>query len=268
MTRHADDPAEKAPLRGVGVLVTRPAHQAEPLCQSIEELGGCAYRFPVLEIVDPEDEQPLLAVIEQLEDFDYAVFVSANAVSRALARILAARSWPASVRIAVIGKRSAEELEQFGLTADVCPADRFNSEALLELPPMQQVGGKRFVIFRGDGGREYLADMLRARGAQVQYVEAYRRVCPQADSTALLQRWQAGAIDVVLVNSAESLENLIHMVGETGRRLLARTQLLVVSDRMLAVVAGLGLESPPLVADNATDAAVLKALLAWKSSLS
>jgi len=260
--------ADTRPLDGVGVLVTRPAHQAEQLCALVEQQGGTAIPFPVLEIGEPLDLEPLVRAAQRLDEFDYAVFVSANAVRQALDRILTLRDWPAALAIVVIGKRSAEELQQFGLRADVFPERKFNSEALLELEEMHQVQGKRFVIFRGDGGREFLADSLRKRGAEVEYVQAYRRLQPSCDSSTLLQRWQAGEIDIVLVNSAESLENLFDMLGQRGRELLIGTQLLVASERMLPLAAKLGFNLQPVVADNATDGAVLDALLSWKKQQS
>ncbi|WP_455234948.1 uroporphyrinogen-III synthase [Thiogranum longum] len=253
-----------APLEGVGVLVTRPAHQAETLCELIEQQGGKALRFPVLDIVDPIDTRPLMDIINRLERYDCAVFISANAVNRALTRILARREWPSTVKIAVIGKRSAAELEHFGLRADLCPRQEFNSEALLRLEQMHNVSGKRFVIFRGDGGREYLADTLRERGAIVDYVEAYRRVRPEPVMGDLLMRWRAGEVNIVVVNSNESLHNLFDMLGDDGRPLLVETPLLVVSERMIPLAQQLGLREPPQIAENATDQAVLKALLAWK----
>lgn len=256
--------AGSAPLDGVGVLITRPEHQAEQLCQLIERWGGSAFRFPVLEIADPVDAGPLRDTARRLEHFDYAVFISANAVNRALEQILAIRDWPATLAIAVVGRASAGALQHFGLSADVCPAHKFNSEALLELPELRHVRGKRFVIFRGDVGREFLAETLRQRGAEVEYVQAYRRLRPHADISGLLRSWRAGEIDIVLVNSAESLTNLAAMLGEQGKPLLTATQLLVASDRILPLARKLGFRHQPVVAENATDRAMLDALLDWQ----
>lgn len=251
-------------LAGLGVLVTRPAHQADGLCRLIEQAGGRAHRFPVLEILPPSDPGPLRAVIDRLDSYDWAVFISANAVECALEPVLAARRWPSATRIAVVGRSSAQALQRHGLRADLCPADRFDSEALLALPAMQQVEGLRMVIFRGDGGREHLAETLRGRGARVDYIEAYRRARPDADVTPLLAQWRAGAIDIVLVTSAESLHNLVAMTAPEGAGLLRRTPLLLVSERQLPLVRQLGFEQPPVLAANATDAAVLEALQTWQ----
>jgi uroporphyrinogen-III synthase len=254
------------PLAGLGVLVTRPAHQAEGLCRLVEQRGGRAYRFPVLDILPPSDPRPLQAIIPRLDDYDWAVFVSANAVDRALQPILAARSWPPATRIAVIGRSSAQAVQSHGLRVDLFPTGKFDSEALLALPSMQQLNGLRFVIFRGNGGREHLADTLRERGARVDYIEAYRRAQPQLDAAPLLAEWRRGAVDIVVVNSAESLHNLIVVLGPEGGILLKRTPLLVVSERMLPVVQQLGFERTPVLAENATDDAVVEALLVWQAA--
>jgi len=110
-------------LEGTGVLVTRPAAQASSLCELIEQQSGTAFRFPVLEIITPADPQAVVKFSERLDAFDWAFFVSANAVNMAVPVILEQRSWPESVRIAVIGKRSAEELQRFGLAADLLARD-------------------------------------------------------------------------------------------------------------------------------------------------
>lgn len=254
-----------APLSGVGVLVTRPAAQAGTLCELIEQQGGTAFRFPVLEIIGPEDPQAVKHFSERLDAYDWAFFVSANAVNMALPVILEKRAWPQSLRVAVIGKRSAEELHRFGLKADLLPESRYDSEGLLAMPAMRQVEGKRCVIFRGGGGRDFLATTLRERGAQVEYIEAYRRIRPQVDNSALLEQWRAGMIDIVLVNSVESLQNLTEMLGSDGKSLLFVTPLLVVSERLAVAARRLGFKKPVLVADSATDRAVMDALLNWRS---
>lgn len=253
-------------LAGAGVLVTRPATQADGLCQLIEQSGGIAHRLPVLEIRPPRDPEPLRTVAGRLDSYDYAIFISANAVQRALDVLLTEHPWPGNVRIAVIGRRSAQELEHYGLSADLCPESQFDSDGLLALPALQTVNGQRFVIFRGDGGREYLAETLRQRGARVDYIGAYRRCCPDSDTAAVIGQWRSGAINIVVVNSAESLRNLWDMLGEAGQALLQQTPLLVVSERMLPLMQSLGLTKAPILAENATDEAVTKALLDWQAA--
>lgn len=251
-------------LKGVRVLVTRPRNQAENLARLIEARGGEAIRFPVIEIAEPQDTQALLAVIDRLKDFALAIFISPNAVNRAMNLALARGGLPPAMRVACVGRGSARELKHFGIENAIVPPGRFDSEALLELPELQDVKGKRIVIFRGDGGRELLGDTLKARGAGIEYAECYRRVRPSSDMTPLLRRWARGEVDIVSVTSVEGLHNLFDMVGKAGQHWLIRTPIIVVSERMLEVCRELGFKSEMRVAAMASDEAILEAIQAWR----
>jgi uroporphyrinogen-III synthase len=248
------------------VLVTRPAHQAERLCGLIEAAGGRAIRFPVLEILEPSDSGALLGVIDRLESYDLAVFVSPNAVSKVMNLLKGRRELPPGLRLVTVGKGSARELERWGRPADIYPRRRFDSEALLELPEMQDVAGKRVVIFRGDGGRELLGDTLCARGARVEYAEAYRRGRPQADLSKLLYHWARGEIHAVTVTSNEGLRSLFDMVGKLGQQWLRRSALVVVSERTVTLAHELGFKQPAVLAREASDEALVEALIAWRQA--
>jgi uroporphyrinogen-III synthase len=252
-------------LQGVRVLVTRPRDQAEKLAQLIESEGGEAIRFPAIEIAEPADTQALLAVIDRLDKFDLAIFISPNAVIRAMKLVIAHHgAWPRNVRIASVGRGSARELKRFDTGNVIVPADRFDSEALLALPELQMVSGLRIVIFRGEGGRELLGDTLKSRGANIEYAECYQRMRPRADVTPLLHRWARGEIDIVSLTSVDGLRNLFDMLGPAGQPWLARTPVIVVGTRMAEVCRELGFKTDPLVASQASDEAILEVIRTWR----
>ena len=249
------------------MLVTRPRDQADKLVQLIEGEGGEAIRFPAIEIAEPTDARTLLAVIERLDEFDLAIFISPNAVTRAMKLILAYHgAWPRKVRIACVGRGSARELTHFETGSVIVPTGRFDSEALLALPELQQVTGTRIVIFRGEGGRELLGDTLTARGATVEYAECYRRTTPRVDVTPLLDRWARGEIDIVSLTSVDGLHNLVNMLGPAGRERLYGTPVIVVSARMAEIWRELGFKTTPLIATQASDEAILEAIKTWRES--
>jgi uroporphyrinogen-III synthase len=229
-------------LAGRRIVVTRPAGQAESLAELIRAEGGTPIVFPVIEIRDVADVKPLAALIDRLEGFDIAVFISANAVAKAMNLVQSRRAWPERVRVATIGKGSEKALRRFGFTDIVAPTGRFDSEALLELAPFTDVSGKRLVIFRGDGGRELLGDTLSARGALVEYAECYRRVRPDADVAPLLKLWARGEVDGITVTSSEGLHNLYDMVGKLGQQWLRRTPTFAPHARIAVSARALGLE--------------------------
>ncbi len=252
-------------LHGLRVLVTRPADQSEPLCQLIAAAGGEALRLPALEIRDLPDVSHLETVVATLESYDLAVFISVNAVNRGMEFIRARRDWPARVKVATVGASSAQALARYGLTVDLVPVHQFNSEALLALDELQDMSGRRVVIFRGNGGRDVLRDVLVERGANVEYVEVYRRACPVIDPGAIAHYWQPGAVDLITITSNESLQNLHVMAGPPGQPLLREMRLVVISERQTVLAVELGFKHRPLVAANASDEAILAVLLDYVS---
>lgn len=259
-------PAERpATLRGRRIVVTRPAGQADALAGLIESRGGHALVFPVIEIRDVEDVRPLLDVIDRLDALDLAIFISPNAVNKAMNLILARRAWPASLAAAAVGRESEKLLRRHGVARTIAPRGRADSEALLGLPELQAMAGKRVVIFRGDGGRELLGDTLVARGATVEYAECYRRARPVADVTPLLTAWARGEIDAVTVTSSEGLANLFDMVGKLGQQWLRRTPLFAPHARIAENARALGLEKVMLT--EAGDAGLVAGLEAFFAKL-
>jgi uroporphyrinogen-III synthase len=253
-------------LAGTGVLVTRPAHQADGLCALIEADGGRALRFPTLEIAGPHDPAALTGALAALARYDLAVFVSPNAVERVLSHPMLRNGWPARVRTAVIGAGSARALSSRGVSVDIVPAHGSDSEALLAHPALQAMTDRRVVVFRGNGGRELLAATLRARGAEVDYAEVYRRVRPAAGALDLSAALSRGDVDVITATSADSLRNLCELVGAQGLPYVLDTPLVVVGSRMVQLAATLGFTVAPTAADSAADADMIAALRGWRRS--
>jgi uroporphyrinogen-III synthase len=215
MMRPAGPMSADRPLAGRTIAVTRPAGQAASLASAIQEAGGRALVFPVIEIAPVEDEAELAAACAELERFDLAFFVSPNAVEHALAYVLARRPWPAGLAVATVGKGSEAALRQAGFGRVIAPDSGFDSEAVLALPEFQTtaVAGRQVLIFRGDGGRDLLGDSLVARGARVRYVTCYRRCIPAADPAPLLAAARAGRLDALVLTSSEGVANLRAMVA-------------------------------------------------------
>ena len=247
-------------LRGYTVVVTRPEHQAGNLRCLIEAAGGQVILFPVLAIAPPQDPQAVLVVLNRLAQFDLAIFISPNAVDYGLRYAVQVGGLPSQLQIAAVGAGTARALQAAGHPPTLVPEHDFNSEALLALAALQQVAGKNVVIFRGEGGREHLADTLRSRGAQVEYVQVYRREKPPVDRTVLLDAWARKGISAIVVTSNESLQNLYDMVGSEGQAYLGDTQLVVVSQRAVELARRLGVRCTPVVAERAGDDAIVAAL--------
>ena len=248
-----------ADLAGLGVLVTRPARQAESLCTLIEAQGGRPVRFPALDIQPPQDPSAARRLLAQ--SWDLLIFVSANAVSEALAL---AGGLPDGIRLAV-GAGTAQALAAAGWPAVRVP-ERADSEGLLALPELAEVAGRRILILRGEGGRALLGDSLVQRGAEVVYAEVYRRLVPQADPAPLLRDWRRD-IQAIIATSGELLTGLDQLLGAEGRALARSTPLVVAAPRIQDIAQRLGYARVRCAA-GAGDAALVAALaaLVWEAT--
>ncbi|MEO7500421.1 MAG: uroporphyrinogen-III synthase [Casimicrobiaceae bacterium] len=250
------------PLAGAGILVTRPARQAAGLVRRLAALGATPIAWPAIVILPPADPAPLAHVQANLAAYDLAVFVSANAVEFGVGD---PARWPPSLVPFVPGPGTAEALAAVGVADVRMPAERFDSEGLLALPELQDVHGKRVIVFRGDGGRDVLGDALRARGARVDYVACYRRAAPQSDAGGLRAVLCEGRLHAVTVTSSEGLDNLLAALGDAGRATLARVPVFAAHPRIAEHARARGLTA---IATAGSDAGLVAGLLKWFAAAS
>jgi len=221
-------------LSGLHVLNTRPLQQAAGLSAALRETGARVSELPLIEIVPralSSDEERLLL---DLDRFDGVFFVSANAARLGLDAVAGCwPQWPYRLPVYAVGRGTAAVLEEAGLRV-IVPA-RADSEGVLALPSLARVEGQRFLIFRGDKGRELLRDTLTERGATVQVLSLYHRLLPAAAAAS----WQALATSppqVVVLTSPDALRHWQQVAGADATTL----HWLVVSPRMRALAEAAG----------------------------
>lgn len=256
-----------ASLAGRGIVLTRPEGLADGLAARIGESGGRALLFPAMRIEAPNDLDAVLALIDRLDAFDLAVFISPSAVREALKHVRTRRGedpWPDSLAVAAIGRGTRRELERQGFGEVIAPAGGADSEALLAMPALQAVEGRQVIVFRGEGGRELLGDTLRARGAKLAYAECYRRARPDADGAALLAHWARGSVHAVVVSSSDGLANVCDMLGPPGRQWLRDTPVFVPHARVAEAARQQGIRE--VVVAGAGEAETHAALVAYFAS--
>lgn len=247
-------------LNGLRVLVTRPAHQADNLCRLIEEHEGTAIRLPTIEIVANAEASKIATVLKSCEKDQWLVFISANAVNFALSAISGKIDQLNGAKFAAIGKATAKALNLAGLSVDLLPDQGYDSEALLAMPQLQAISGQKMLIVRGAGGREELFDALLNRGAEVEYLDVYRRIIPNIDCSSVIKMLSRKQLGAVTVTSGGALHNLLAMLGEHYHQCLTALPLVVVSARIARIADDIGFKRI-FVADSPTDTSILDTLI-------
>jgi len=249
-------------LTGKGIVITRPRHQAESLAGLMAKMGGKPILFPTLEILPVENNQNLLAAFTHLNQYEIAIFVSANAVHHALSL----PHPPLSMTIIAIGNGTASALNEYQISADWIP-ESHHSEGLLALPILNNCHGKKIAIFCGENARPLLSHSLKDRGAVVDELICYRRRCPSIDAELVMKQWQLEPIGLIISTSVESLKNLWQLFKTVDEQWLLSISLLVISPTMAAQAKKFGFRSV-IVANGASDQAIGKALIEAKQKTS
>lgn len=252
-----DDVPPVGPLAGVGVLVTRPARQAAGLVAQLAALGARPLVFPAIVILPPADRAELDRVHATLDQYDIAIFVSANAAEYGAP---VAGRWPRSVRAFAPGPGTAEALAAAGVPGATIPQTTFDSEGLLALPALAAPAGKRVVIFRGDGGREHLGETLRARGAAVDYAGCYRRAAPASGADGLVAALREGRLHALTFTSSEGLDNLVALLPADALQRFRQVPAFVPHPRIAERARQLGFDA---IATGGADAGLINGLLEW-----
>ncbi len=205
---------DTGPLFGLRVLVTRSRQQASVLTRLLAAEGAEPIELPTVEIAPLDDYGALDEALAHVGDYGWVVFTSANAVDAVFARLAHgggdARAL-GGVRAAAIGPATAAALAERGIVADYVP-DTFTSEAVAEGFRRFDMSRVRVLIPRADIAPDALPAGLRAQGAVVDDVAAYRTVKPPEAAKQARELLGSGSIDVATFTSSSTVRNLLELI--------------------------------------------------------
>jgi uroporphyrinogen III methyltransferase/synthase len=211
---------ERQPLFGKRVLITRPEGQSDAMAQDLRDRGADPVELPTVRIVPPSDPKAFADAVLRAGEYDWAVFTSVNGVDAFFA-VLRAHQKDArllgGVQVAAIGPATRAALASHGVQADVMP-DQYVGEAVFEVMRAQgELRGKKVLIARAEVARETIPQLLRAAGATVDVVPAYRTLPADparfAEIRALLE---GGQLHAVAFTSSSTVQRLVEGLGDAA----------------------------------------------------
>ena len=217
MNRHANPTDSTArPLDGVRVLVGRARHQAGALSVELRKLGATVLEIPFIEIRKPRSFEALDSALKHLSEYHWLILTSVNGVEAMCDRMTKLKLTKASRRhlhIAAIGPATKKAIEQHGVKVNVVPKEYVAESVVRGLKG--KVKGKRVLLVRAKVARDVIPTELRRAGAEVDVVEAYETVAPEA-SRARLQKALANPKrrpHVVTFTSSSTVRNFVELLG-------------------------------------------------------
>lgn len=188
-----------SPLVSKRVVVTRPANQAMSFCEQLMALGARPIRFPTIRLEPVRDVIQLKRALSSLSDYDRVIFTSVNGVRFTWAALQT--PWPDNLRTVAIGPATAEALRQRGVEPEFVP-EEFTAERIAV--GLDSVTGQKILLLRAQKANPVLADVLRARQADVTEVAAYRTLMNTPDQSAFAAL--IAGFDVLTFTSSSTVE--------------------------------------------------------------
>ena len=227
------------------VLITRPREQSEELRRELEACGFQVLFFPTIQIAPPVSWEACDRALDRPPAYyDSVIFASVNGVKGFVQRLRERGIDPSRFSLShiyAVGSKTAEELQRAGLSVGFVP-EQFNADALARYLTTLEIQGKRFLLPRGNLGRDELPRALGDAGAEVEAVEVYQTIAPDmAGAESLLQRIFQGEIDVLAFASPSAVKNFAGIVP--GRRLAelsAHTTIAAIGPSTLGMIRTLG----------------------------
>jgi uroporphyrinogen-III synthase len=234
--------------------------QGLALQKHVEREGASAILFATIEI-EPVTNQYIMSIIDKINQYDIVIFLSQNAV--AYLASLCQHINCLTPLVASIGPATSSALARYQIPVDLMPS-HYDSEHLASLLQQQDLTDKKILIISGEGGRVYLENQLKSSGAYVDKIAVYRRICPPV-SKVFIEKVVQIKNSVLIITSCESFENLFEICKtNAAQEWLSRVRMVVVSQRIKCFIESRGFKpSNLLVAENATDRAILDTLIKW-----
>lgn len=201
--------ADRGPLAGVRILVTRAAQQAPAFSRQLSELGAVPVEIPTIEIRPVVDSPRIRGAIEKLPETRLVVFTSANAVKIFCDFLLAAGHAPdrlSNSQLCAIGSETAGALERRGLTPALV-AGEYTAEGLVAALDGWDLDGARVLVPRAAVGRDVLPELLARRGAEVDLLTVYETVMPIGTAAELEALFASKSVDVITFTSSSTVQN-------------------------------------------------------------
>lgn len=249
-------------LKGKRIIITRAAAQSEVLAKQLSALGALPALLPLVAFAEPEDFAPLDEAIAQVEHFDWLIFTSGQAVRAVVGRSkqlnAALERRGSKLQIATVGPASAEAVRQAGLPVEY--VSNIHNGVALAHELAERLQGRTVLLPRSDRANPDLPAALKAHGAHITEVVAYRTLQPSDVDKLNLGRVSAGEADAILFFSPSAVQHYAQLAsGEQFRKLQDRVVITAVGPVTANALREAGVERMVVAADT-TAASVIQVL--------
>jgi uroporphyrinogen III methyltransferase / synthase len=239
--------AEKRPLFGRRIVVTRTREQASQLSRQLLEMGAEVLEIPTIKIVPPDDPQDLIDAILGLNAYDWLIFTSPNGVATFFDYFF--KTFDdlrdlGGARIAAIGPATAAKLKELHLKVDLMPEEYLTKKIVSAFQGYESIDNLRMCLLRAQVANPELPRTLEEKGAIVDDIACYKTVPETEDRTGAAARMLEVGADWITFTSSSTVENF-HARFDLPRLLqqFPRTRLASIGPETSKALVALGLKA-------------------------
>ena len=197
------------PLQGKVIISTRAVESGDTLPDILKAKGANVFSLPMIEILPallPSDDKALL---EKLENFDWIFFTSKNGVAnffKHLSDLKGSTTLPSTVKLAVIGGKTALELEYYGYSPDFISHDNTSVDLLENFYQAFNPQQLRILLSLGNLADDTLSNRL-SKENDIKRINVYQTVKPKQADASILEMILQDQYDLIVFTSPSTFQN-------------------------------------------------------------
>ena len=201
-------------LKGKRIISTRPLEISDDLPNILKDCGAEVIALPMIELLPSvlsEDEKHSLA---NLADYNWVFFTSKSGVSsffKQLIEVNGDTTLPKQIQIAVIGEKTALELEYYGYKASFISSGNNSEEFITEFKSTLDLKNQNLLFVLGNLANDYLSDQMK-QGNKVKRINTYQNNCPSKIDSSILNQLITNQYDLIVFTSPSTFNNLIKFI--------------------------------------------------------
>lgn len=201
-------------LKGKRIISTRPLEISDDLPNILKDCGAEVIALPMIELLPSiltEDERYSLA---NLADYNWVFFTSKGGVSsffKQLIEVNGDTTLPKQLQIAVIGEKTALELEYYGYKASFISSGNNSEEFITEFKSTLDLKNQNLLFILGNLANDYLIDQMK-QGNNVKRINTYQNNCPSKIDSSILNHLKTNEYDLIVFTSPSTFNNLIKFI--------------------------------------------------------
>jgi uroporphyrinogen-III synthase len=199
-------------LKDKKVLVPRGAGQAKSFSQLVEKYGGISIEIPLIAFRPIELSEHLQRAMNEINTYDWVVFTS-NVTVETFFSFYKSKNPNSFPKIAVIGKKTEEVLQERGYKAAFVPTSYVTEVFTDEFLPIVASGSK-VLIPKGNLAREYISTSLSSHGVHVDEIVIYETFMPEESREKLAKMLSRNELDILMFTSPSTVNHFMSVVKE------------------------------------------------------